>query len=320
MSHEQKKKTNLALLKKRAQFLADIRAYFQKEDVLEVQTPVLAPDTVTDPHTESFPVAVDAISESSLYFLQTSPEYAMKRLLASGSGSIYQIGSAFRYEVAGRWHQPEFTMLEWYRVGFDDKQLMADVARLLKALSFNAEPVTYSYQSVFLDHTSLDPLIVSAETCQAWLRDKQANVSDAVLALDRDELIQYLFATYVEVEFDPEIPTFVCDFPATQAALARLDNSNPKIAKRFELYVDGLECANGFYELLDAKEQQKRFERDQALRAKRGLPHRDIDPVFMDALKKGLPECSGVALGVDRLLAASLKAQRLSDVMSLSWF
>jgi len=306
--------TTFAMLKRRAKLFADIRAYFDSQGVLEVHTPTLMPHTVTCPNTEAVSVAVDGFSKP--LFLQTSPEYALKRLIADGSGDVYHMGPAFRNEAIGRWHQLEFTMLEWYRMGFDDTALIADVADLLKAVGIEQEHETMTYQDAFLRHTGLDPLNVSCEECLAWLQARDASISQGMSDLPLDALLQYVFASYVETQFDPHVPMFVTHFPANQAALARLDSENPLLARRFELYFGGLECANGFDELTDPLEQRARFELDQKHRLERGLPEREIDPAFMAALEHGLPRCAGVALGVDRLLAATTGANALAEVMA----
>lgn len=305
--------SSIGVLKRRAQLFADIRRYFESQGVLEVHTPTLAPYTVTCPNTEAVSVNLEGFSTPP--FLQTSPEYALKRLIAAGVGDVYQLGPAYRDESIGRWHHVEFTMLEWYRMGVDDLALIEDVATLLKATGVERPHQLVRYQATFLTHTGLDPLQVSPEDCVQWLQSKDAGVSDAVLALPLDGLLQYLFATYVETQFDPKVPIFVTHFPANQAALARLDPEDPLLARRFELYFGGLECANGFDELTDPAEQRSRFELDQQQRAERGLPARVIDPAFMAALEHGLPACAGVALGVDRLLAAIVGAESLAEVM-----
>ncbi len=316
MSQEQNKwqpNTSLVMLQRRAKLFSAIRTYFESQGVLEVHTPTLMAHTVTCPNTEALPVSVEGFPQP--LSLQTSPEYALKRLIAAGAGDVYQMGPAFRNEVIGRWHQLEFTMLEWYRMGFDDAALIADVADLLKAIGIEQDHEMISYQDAFLRHTGLDPLELSREACLAWLYARDTSISEGVSDLPLDALLQYVFASYVETQFDPRVPTFVTHFPANQAALARLDAENPLLARRFELYFGGLECANGFDELTDPLEQRARFERDQKHRRERALPEREIDPAFMAALEHGLPQCAGVALGVDRLLAAMTGANALAEVM-----
>ena len=263
-------------VRQRAQCLAAIRAFFAARDVLEVQTPVLAAATVTDPDVES--IAVPGYG-----YLQTSPEYQMKRLLCAGVPSIYQLGPVFRHEEQGRLHNPEFTMLEWYRLDFDDRQLMQEVADLVTELLGPADVQTISYRE---------------------LVGEMADQPDA----DRSDL-DLRFAQASESLKPGRF--FVVDYPADQAALARLRPDNPTVAARFELIVDGVEVANGYWELQDPVEHQRRFAEDRRVRKARGLPDVEPDTEFLQALEQGLPQCAGVALGVDRLLMLSQKADRL---------
>lgn len=263
-------------VRQRAQCLAAIRAFFAARDVLEVQTPVLAAATVTDPDVES--IAVPGYG-----YLQTSPEYQMKRLLCAGVPSIYQLGPVFRHEEQGRLHNPEFTMLEWYRLGFDDRQLMQEVADLVTELLGPADFQTISYRE---------------------LVGEMADQPDA----DRSDL-DLRFAHACESLKPGRF--FIVDYPADQAALARLRPDNPTVAARFELIVDGVEIANGYWELQEPVEHQRRFAEDRRVRKARGLPDVEPDREFLQALEQGLPQCAGVALGVDRLLMLSQSADRL---------
>ena len=263
-------------VRQRAQCLAAIRAFFAARDVLEVQTPVLAAATVTDPDVESIVVP-------GYGYLQTSPEYQMKRLLCAGVPSIYQLGPVFRHEEQGRLHNPEFTMLEWYRLGFDDRQLMQEVADLVTELLGPADVQTISYRE---------------------LVGEMADQPDA----DRSDL-DLRFAHACESLKPGRF--FIVDYPADQAALARLRPDNPTVAARFELIIDGVEVANGYWELQDPVEHQRRFAEDRRVRKARGLPDVEPDTEFLQALEQGLPQCAGVALGVDRLLMLSQKADRL---------
>ena len=267
-------------LRLRAQALEAIRGFFAARDVVEVQTPVLAPATVTDPDVES--IAVPGYG-----FLQTSPEYQMKRLLSAGAPSIYQLGPVFRHEERGRLHNPEFTMLEWYRLGFDDQQLMQEVAELV-ALVLGPDAVqTVTYQQLVGD--------VSGRG------DVQSSELDLRFAEACEKLQPGRF--------------FVVDYPADQAALARLRPDNPSVAARFELVIDGIEIANGYWELLDPTEHERRFAADRARRKALGRTDVEPDQPFLTALRRGLPNCAGVALGVDRLLMLAQKADRLDEVL-----
>ena len=235
----------------------------------------------------------------------TSPEYHMKRLLAAGSGPIYQMGRSFRNEEAGRHHNPEFTMLEWYRPHYDMYRLMNEVDDLLQQVLDCESAETLSYQQAFLRHLDIDPL--SAEKAQ--LREAAAKLDLSNIAdteEDRDTLLQLLFTVGVEPHIGREKPAFVYHFPASQAALAEISTEDHRVAERFEVYFKGIELANGFRELTDGREQQQRFEQDNRKRAERGLPQQPIDYNLLAALQHGMPECSGVALG----------AESLSDVLA----
>ncbi|BBI92232.1 elongation factor P--(R)-beta-lysine ligase [Serratia symbiotica] len=307
----------IANLLKRAAILAEIRRFFADRGVLEVETPTMSQATVTDIHLFPFqtrfvgPGAADSLT----LYMMTSPEYHMKRLLAAGSGSIYQLGRSFRNEEAGRYHNPEFTMLEWYRPHYDMYRLMNEVDDLLQQVLDCASAETLSYQQAFLRHLDIDPL--SAEKAQ--LREVAAkldlsNVADS--EEDRDTLLQLLFTIGVEPLIGREKPAFVYHFPASQAALAEISTEDHRVAERFEVYFKGIELANGFRELTDGSEQRQRFEQDNRKRAQRGLPQHPIDNNLLDALQHGIPACSGVALGVDRLVMLALGAESLSDVLA----
>ena len=270
---------DIASLHARSDMLAAIRKFFAGRDVLEVQTPVLAPSTVTDPDVES--IAVPGYG-----YLQTSPEYQMKRLLCRGAPSIYQLGPVFRHEESGRLHNPEFTMLEWYRLGFDDQQLKKEVAELIAVLLGPDDITTVTYRQLVGD-----------------LAD-QPNVNRSDLDLAFAQACERLKPGRF----------FIIDYPADQAALARLRPDNPTVAARFELVIDGVEIANGYWELQDPAEHARRFGDDRAIRNARGLSDIEPDQAFLTAMERGLPNCAGVALGVDRLL---MLAQNASDLDSI---
>ncbi|MBE1300975.1 MAG: elongation factor P--(R)-beta-lysine ligase [Alteromonadaceae bacterium] len=307
----------LVALEKRAKLFAAIRQFFAQKNVMEVDTPALASAGVSDPHLVNFstefvsPIA----SEQQTLFLQTSPEYAMKRLLCAGSGCIYQLSKAFRNEEAGRHHNPEFTMLEWYRVGFDHWQLMDEVAELLN-LTLNTQQVDrFSYQDVFLSFLELDPLDANVSELQACCG--YHGFADLVeQETNRDTLLQLLFSHVVEPQIGKEKPCFIFDFPASQAALAKINEQDPRVAERFEVYFKGIELANGFHELQDATEQEKRFASDNHIRATMGIEPAKIDTHFLAALQHGLPRCAGVALGVDRLLMLKMDADHIGTTMA----
>lgn len=305
----------------RAKLISDIRSFFSDKGVLEVETPLMSQGTVTDVHLDAFSTRYDFLADhpdSKAYFLQTSPEFAMKRLLASGYGCIYQICKAFRHEPQGRFHNPEFTMLEWYRVGYDHFQLMDEVSLLLKCVLSCKEPVRLTYQRAFIEYTAIDPLqtdigqlkayLLKIDRLDSWLKD------EACL----DTLLQFIFAEFIEPNIGLEEPCFIYDFPLSQASLAKVSNNDNRVAERFECYFKGIELANGFHELTNASEQKQRFNQDNALRAEKGLSERAIDQRFISALTNGLPDCAGVAIGIDRLVMLALDAKNITDVISFT--
>jgi lysyl-tRNA synthetase class 2 len=301
-------------LRLRANLLQDIRAYFAEQGVLEVETPILTAG-VTDPHIDSIAVHNRVSGDKSDgLFLQTSPEYAMKRLLAAGSGPIYQIARAFRAGELGRRHNPEFSLLEWYRPGFNHQQLMDEVEALVaRLLSMDAAAKRISYSELFRQCLALDPLSAKISALRYSAETNGINIDDP--GDDRDLWLELLFSHIIE----PQIASFgrmvfVTDYPATQAALARIDEQGR--AARFELYVDGLELANGFHELLDPIEQRQRFIQDNHRRRAMGKTEMPIDESFLQALEYGLPDCAGVALGLDRLLMCVAGVGNIEQVLA----
>lgn len=286
---------------------------------MEVETPALANHPVTDPHLTNFEtrwLCPSQLKTQTLY-LQTSPEYAMKRLLCAGSGSIYQICKAFRNEEQGRFHNAEFTILEWYRVNFDHWQLIDEVEALLMAVLQCPKATRTSYQQAFLNVLNIDPLSADLAELQACCID--LGYGDiAKNESNPDTLLQLLFCEKIEASFDPDIPQVIYHFPASQAALAKLNKEDTRIAERFEVYFKGVELANGFHELSDPAEQQIRFEQDNALRSAMHLPSANSDKYLLAALEHGLPSCAGVALGVDRLVMIALAADHIEEVVSFT--
>lgn len=298
-----------AALERRAALLGAIRAFFAARGVVEVETPLLSAATVTDPHLTSFRVA----GAERPFYLQTSPEYAMKRLLAAGSGPIYQITKAFRQGEAGRTHNPEFTILEWYRPGWDHHALLDEMDALLgETLDAPAAERT-TYAELCARHLGVDAHRDDVEHLRAAAAEH--GLGD-VGGLDRDGWLQLLLSHVVEPRLGRGRPTFVLDFPASQAALARIRDGDPPVAERFEVYVEGVELANGFHELADADEQRRRFERDLAQRRARGLEEVPIDERLLAALESGFPDCAGVALGVDRLAMLESGLTRVAEVVA----
>ncbi|MDU6924562.1 elongation factor P--(R)-beta-lysine ligase [Franconibacter helveticus 513] len=306
-------------LLKRAAIMAEIRRFFADRCVLEVETPCMSQATVTDIHL--FPFKTRFVgpghSQGLDLYLMTSPEYHMKRLLAAGCGPVFQLCRSFRNEEMGRHHNPEFTMLEWYRPHYDMYRLMNEVDDLLQQVLECQPAESLSYQQAFLRHLDIDPL--SADKNQ--LREAAAKLDLSNIAdteEDRDTLLQLLFTMGVEPHIGKERPAFVYHFPASQAALAQISTEDHRVAERFEVYFKGMELANGFHELTDAREQRQRFEQDNRKRAQRGLEQQPVDYNLLEALEAGLPDCSGVALGVDRLIMLALGAESLSEVIAFT--
>ena len=306
--------TPLDNLRRRAAVVATIRAFFAARDVLEVETPSLSRATVTDVHLASLRLD-DAVATADLRgaCLQTSPEFHMKRLLAAGSGPIFQIARAFRDGESGRLHNPEFTMLEWYRPGWDHHRLMDEVDELLAAVLGTPPGNRMTYAEAFRHHAGLDPHRATADDLHA--RIARLEVSDSS-SLDRDDLLNLILGHLVEPQLGRGRPDLVHDFPASQAALARIRPGDPPLAERFEAFVEGVELANGFHELADPEEQRRRFERDLAERRRRGLAELPVDERLLAALAAGLPDCAGVALGVDRLVMLRLGASDIREVIA----
>jgi len=303
---------SISTLAIRAQMLRAAREYFAATRTLEVETPTLSHAAVSDVHLAS----VKATACGEQRYLHTSPEYAMKRLLAAGSGDIWQIARVYRDEEAGRWHNPEFTLIEWYRVGIDHHELMNDVERLIAAMlppsvSFDrSERMTY--RDAMQLHSGVDPLSDSDEMLCAALANANIDVPRG-LERERDALLDLIMSVLVGPRLGQERLTFIYDYPASQAALARVRGA---VASRFEAYWRGIELANGFHELADASEQRKRFEQDLALRTERGLAAPPLDERFLQALEHGMPECAGVALGFDRLVMCVIGATHIEEVIA----
>jgi lysyl-tRNA synthetase class 2 len=304
----------LETLRLRAQLLGRARTYFAQTGAMEVETPLLVQAAVTDVHLES--LAVHRADGTRIGFLHTSPEYAMKRLLCAGAPDLFQVAHVFREGERGRRHNPEFTMIEWYRLGIDHVGLMRDVDALLRALLEPARPVGstvhVTYAQAFEAVLHVDPLTAGTDVIESALRHAGLDVPDSLRG-ERDGLLDLGMSLYVAPRFAEDRITFVRDFPASQAALARI--SGP-VAARFEAFWGGLELANGFHELGDAAEQAQRFAADAATRRARGQPERDADPRFLAALTAGLPACAGVALGFDRIVMVAAGARSIDEVIA----
>lgn len=315
---------DIEIIKGRARIVSDIRHFFSQRHVLEVDTPILSRAAPTAPYLESFKtefIPMGSIDKAS-YYLQTSPEFAMKVLLAGGSGSIYQIAKVFRNGERGRLHSPEFTMLEWYRPELNLEELMDEVAALLQTITSYSESVRFSYKEVFSQYLNINVLVCSKDELQKLAIKKLPSFSGDFY-LDRDGWLELLMSQVIEPELASlKKPVFIYNFPASQAQLAKvkLDNDSEQVAARFELYAGGLEVANGYDELLDAKELRKRFEYDNQQRLKLGRAEMPIDEKLLAAMDLGLPPCTGVALGLDRLLMLAMNKESIDCVQNLPFY
>jgi lysyl-tRNA synthetase class 2 len=303
---------SIATLEIRAAMLRTAREYFTATRALEVETPTLSASAVTDVHLAS----VQATSCGERRFLHTSPEYAMKRLLAAGCGDIWQICRVYRDGESGRWHNPEFTLIEWYRIGIDHHALMSDVERLISTMlppaKFFDSAERLTYREAMQLHAGVDAFEDPIPVLIARLESSGIDVPESIRS-DRDACLDLIMSTLVGPQLGKERLTFVYDYPASQAALARIRGP---VASRFEAYLDGIELANGFHELGNAEEQRARFLADLAERERRGLPHMPIDERFLAALEHGLPDCAGVALGFDRLVMCAIGARHIDEVIA----
>ena len=312
---------SLEMLKLRAQILARVREFFSRSGVLEVETPVLASAAATDPNLDSLSTQYSGPGKRVLY-LHTSPEFFMKRLLAAGSGSIFQICKAFRNGEAGRRHNPEFTLLEWYKIGFDHLRIMDEVAELLAYVLDGilplAAPEKLTYADVFRRHSGIDPHVASTGALAECARRHGVNAPQGLSSDDIDGWRDLILTHVIEPRLGRDRLTLVYDYPASQAALARVRPGSPSVAERFETYLNGVELANGFHELSDPVEQQQRIERDLAARRAVGFPIVPVDTGLLAALRQGLPDCAGVALGIDRLIMLAADARSLADVIPFS--
>lgn len=306
---------SISHLRERARIIQQIRGFFADRDVLEVDTPLLCRTVNSDPYVSAFVCKESPAFFNQVTYLQTSPEFAMKRLLAAGSGAIYQIGKAFRQDDSGRLHNPEFTIMEWYRPGFDHHQLMDEMSELITLIANVSDIPRMTYLDLFMHYAHLNPYTASLDEIKACVKQQGAefNFDD----LPRDSWLDMVMTHVIEPQLK-DTWMFVYDFPASQAALAKIRPGPIPVGERFELYAYGIELANGFHELTDADEQRQRFVQDNENRKIQGLPLLPIDEQLIDALRAGMPDCAGVALGVDRLIMLALKASKLGDVLSFT--
>ncbi|PCF97173.1 EF-P lysine aminoacylase EpmA [Vreelandella nigrificans] len=313
---------SIETLRERARLIATVRAFFAERGILEVETPVLGQGGSTDVHLVSLSTRARTDKGQRRLWLQTSPEFHMKRLLAAGSGPIFQLAKSFRDgEVGGR-HNIEFTMLEWYRPGFTLAQLIDETTTLVATVlpSFAGPVVHYRYRELFHTHLSIDPFTTSLDALRTLAAERGQMSIHALKEEGRDTCLDLLMSMVIEPQLGQNELSVVVDYPASQAALARRhqDADGEWVASRFELYLNGIELANGYDELTDAEEQRLRFSEDNTERQRLGLPEVDVDEHLLAALQHGMPESAGVALGVDRLLQLALGKARLEDVLTFS--
>jgi len=317
--------TDLDMLQMRARMLSDIRAFFAERDVLEVETPVLSRYAVTDLHLDSMRCQLG----ERRYFLNTSPEYAMKRLLAQHKAPIYQVSRVFRDDEIGQYHNPEFSLLEWYRPGFDDVMLMAEVEALVRCLYLPDDArqavsvQRISYRDAFVQVLGVDPHEITAHECHELAIERDIDIPQGMSESesDRDAWLDWFLTQVVMPSVSAaNVFTLLCDYPATQAALAAIapDETGRMVAKRFELFFGELELANGFFELTDADEQRRRFEQDNRLRQAAGKQAMPVDEYLLDALAHGMPSSAGVALGLDRLLMVLSGSESIDKVIGFT--
>jgi lysyl-tRNA synthetase class 2 len=310
-------------LRLRARLNAAVRAFFADRGLLEVETPMLSVAGNTEPNIASFTTGFSGRTDGAprTRWLRTSPEYPLKRLLAADIGDCYELGRVFRDGEAGGRHNPEFTLLEWYRVGWDHERLVDEVAALVRmALALvgrDAILQRIAYRDLYRERLGLDPFHAGEDALRNALGDVRIDAAGLV----RDDWLDLLMTHRLQPGFDPGVMLSVHDWPASQAALARLrgDADGTTVAERFELYLGPVELANGYHELRDAGEQRARFARDLDIRTQRGAPLPPVDERLLAALGHGLPACAGVALGMDRLLMAMLGTERIADVLAFDF-
>jgi elongation factor P--(R)-beta-lysine ligase len=313
---------SLEALKLRANIMWRMREYFRNRGVLEVETPALSQAAAADPNLRNLTTRFTGpgAAHGLPLYLHTSPELAMKRLLAADSGSIFQICKVFRNGETGRLHNPEFTMLEWYRVGFDHHRLMEETAELVTTAFEGylglAPTEKLSYREAFLRYADLDPFAADATAYAACAERHGIVPSSEISYADLDVWRDLLLTHIIEPHLGNGRLTLLYDYPATHAALARIRAGSPPVAERFELYFAGVELVNGFHELTDGSEQRRRFARDSAIRKRANLPDPPLDERFLTALSEGLPACAGAALGVDRLVMLAAGCRSLTEVIA----
>ncbi|NQU25618.1 MAG: EF-P lysine aminoacylase GenX [Candidatus Nealsonbacteria bacterium] len=315
MSNDFRPTANWQNLRLRADLLRRTREFFDSLAFLEVETPILSADTVVDRHLDPF--CVDVAGRQ--LWLQTSPEFAMKRLLAAGAEAIYQITRAFRLGEQGPLHNPEFTMVEWYRTGDYPDEGMALTGRLCDALLRRGPAERVSYAEAFERHVGLNPHTAETGALVASVRKHGIAAPGSLAADDRDGWLELLLVERVRPHLGTERPTILCDYPAGQSALAQIRDGDPPVAERFELFVDGIELANGYHELLDADELSRRNQHVNAQRRRDGKPPLPGESRLLAAMRAGLPGSVGVAMGFDRVVMLAAGAKSLAEVTAFPW-
>ena len=312
----------ISTLKRRAQYLADVRQFFAERSVLEVETPILSNAAPTAPYMDSFTTDYIPLASTrkQTYYLQTSPEFAMKRLLAASSGAIFQIARVFRNGEQGKFHSPEFTMLEWYRPGLSLNQLMDEVNTLVQQVFSLRQVSRLSYRGIFEFYLKINVLTCDFEQIKQCVYERIPSLAND-LELSRDTCLELLMGHVIEPRLAAmNLPVFIYDFPASQAQLAivKKDEAGNEVADRFELYIAGIEIANGYNELLDADVLHQRFSEDNRQRLSQSKSEMPMDDNLLAAMKSGIPECSGVALGFDRIVMLALNKTDIQSVQSFS--
>jgi elongation factor P--(R)-beta-lysine ligase len=308
------------MLRNRASLLQKIRQFFAEKNVIEVETPLICSAVGTDPNLDFFTTQYNHLPVPQQLFLQTSPEFAMKRLLAAGSGSIYQICKAFRNGESGRFHNPEFTLLEWYRVGYDLYQLMDEVAELMRVLFFENSLLKHvqriGYESLFMQYTGLNALVFSYEKYCTYALDNELADAVALCGQDHALWLDFIFSHKIQPQLEHHTLWLVYGYPACLPSLARVNVHNSLAVDRVEVFLNGVELGNGYYELKDAKEQERRFDREIAFRHETKRPATAKDKRLLAALEAGLPDCSGVAIGIDRILMLLSNSRSIDNVLA----
>ncbi|NKB37090.1 MAG: EF-P lysine aminoacylase GenX [Gammaproteobacteria bacterium] len=302
-------RADLATIRLRAELLDNIRSFMKEEGVLEVETPILSPASIPDPNIHSLQTSLS--EKTSKRYLGTSPEFYMKRLLAAGSGPIFQISRVFRDDATSRLHQPEFSMLEWYMPGYDHHNLMQQLSTLLISIGLS-KPVKLSYEAAFVSELGLNPHTADVSELRELASKKGLYEAPA----ERSVLLEFLFSHTVSKKLGNEQAVLLVEYPVCQAALARISSDEMPTAERFELFISGIEIANGFHELTDANEQRDRFVMENTRRESMNLAQVPVDDNFLAALESGIPACAGVAVGLDRLLMILANKNRIEDLMT----